>query len=279
MKQPAAERFADIVSGVDENINLAEAALLIAQQAYPDLDIASCIRRIDYLADECRRRLGAETAHARVIEEMNRYLFEELGFKGDLATFNDPRNSFLNDVLERRKGIPISLSVIYIEIGRRLGLPIHGVSFPGHFLVKVHDGARNLVLDPFSKGKLLDHAELKRRLMHFPDRQRENWDMEQLLVAATHKQILARMLRNLKTLYLEREDYVRALDSVNMILSITPGAVMEIRDRAHIYDQMDHLRAAIGGYEQYLLLSPESGDVDSVRMRLADLKGRFGRLH
>ena len=279
MKQPAAERFEDIVSGPDENINLAGAALLIARQEYPDLDIEACLRRIEFMAEECRRRIGADPGCARVIERMNEYLFVELGFRGDLTTFNDPRNSFLNEVIERRQGIPISLSVIYIEIGRRLGLPVHGISFPGHFLVRVEAEPGTIILDPFSKGMILDQAELERRLSHFSGRQRRGWDMQQLLVPASSKEILARMLRNLKNLYIEQEDYERALNSVNMILSITPGAPLEIRDRAFIHDQMDHMRAAVGDYERYLLLSPESSDVDSVRMRLADLKDRIGRLH
>ncbi|MBI2993392.1 MAG: tetratricopeptide repeat protein [Gammaproteobacteria bacterium] len=278
-KQAGLDRFTDIVSGPDENINLAEAALLIAEREYPGLDPAPHLQRLDALAEQCRARLAPDSAPAEVISAVNRFLFEELGFHGDLETFNDPRNSFLNDVLERRQGIPISLSLVYIEIGRRLGLPVRGVSFPGHFLVKVEWGGERLVLDPFAGGRTLERGELERRLEHFSSERRAGWDLERLLAAASRKEILARMIRNLKSIYLNREDYPRALDAVNLILRIFPDAASELRDRAHVHDQMNSLRAAIQDYEQYLMLSPGSGDEQYICTRLADLKHSLSRLH
>lgn len=279
LKQSGLERFSDIVSGPDENINLAEAALLIAQREYAGLDPAPYLQRLDYLAEECRSRLALESSPLEIIGVLNSYLFAELRFRGDLKTFNDPRNSYLNDVLDRRQGIPISLSVLYMEVGRRVGLPLQGVSFPGHFVVKVNDGGRDVVLDPFTGGSTLDRTELERRLEHVSSWRHGRGELERVLVAASNKEILARMIRNLKGIYLDSEDYPRALDAVNMILRIAPGAAGEIRDRAHIHDQLDHLRAAIEDYEQYLMLAPESGDQQFVCLRLAELKQSLGRLH
>ena len=279
LKQAGLDRFSDIVSGPDEYINLAEAALLIAQREYPELDPVPYLRRLDDLAGQCRARLAGDDAPAAIIPVLNRFLFEELGFRGDLETFNDPRNSFLNDVLDRRQGIPISLSLIYMEIGRRIGLPVQGVSFPGHFVVKVDSGGARIVLDPFAAGRTLDRRELERRLDDLSSRKRSDWDMERLLATASNKGILARMIRNLKGIYLNREDWPRALDAVNLILRIFPDAASEIRDRAHVHDQMDSLRAAIQDYEQYLMLSPGSSDEQFVCVRLADLKHALARLH
>jgi regulator of sirC expression with transglutaminase-like and TPR domain len=275
MKQQDAERFADMVSGPDEYINLAAAALLIARGEYPDLDPEQYLDRLDVLAGQCLARLGAARSPADVVPVLNDYLFGELGFRGDLATFNDPRNSYLNEVLDRRLGIPITLSVLYIEVGSRLGLGVQGISFPGHFLVRVDHGS-GFVVDPFSNGRVLDRSELQRRLDGIGG---GDWHLDQLLHPASRREIIARMQRNLKMIYIEREDFARALESVNLILEVLPESGVEFRDRALVHERMECVRAAIADYEQYLFLAPDAADAGRVQARLVDLKSSAVRLH
>jgi regulator of sirC expression with transglutaminase-like and TPR domain len=277
-KEHVNEGFARLVSGRDEDIDLARCALEIARAEYPELDVPYYLRRLDFLAEECRARTADVTFAPAMVARINEYLFGELGFKGDLENFTDPRNSYLNEVLDRRVGIPISLSVVFMEVARRLGLQVHGVSFPGHFLVRVECTGGILILDPFAGGKPLDTAELERRRMRVSFAGLAP-PLDELLRPATRRAILARMLRNLKSIYMEKEDWPRALRIVNMMLAVTPMAPSEIRDRAYIHDQMDYLRAAVEDYQQYLVLSPGSSDFELVQTRLADLRRCIERLH
>lgn len=273
-----ATTFQNIVSGPDRNINLAEAALLIAAPEYPELDLNACLQQVDDMATVCRGRLGRSPDPARTLTTLGEYLFQDLGFKGDLQTFNDPRNSFLNEVLKRRCGIPITLSVLYMEVGRRLGLPVHGISFPGHFLVKVEVDGVDRIIDPFSGGAGLDHAELERRLEHVAT-PKEKWNLEQLLMPASKREILARMLRNLKNIYVNSEDYTRALRIQDLLLDVLPDVPQEIRDRALLHDKLDHLRAAVADYQMYLLMAPDSEDSTRVQGRVSELRQSLQRLH
>ena len=273
-----ATTFQNIVSGPDRNINLAEAALLIAAPEYPELDLNACLQQVDDIATVCRGRLGRSPDPARTLTTLGEYLFQDLGFKGDLQTFNDPRNSFLNEVLKRRCGIPITLSVLYMEVGRRLGLPVHGISFPGHFLVKVEVDGVDRIIDPFSGGAGLDHAELERRLEHVAT-PKEKWNLEQLLMPASKREILARMLRNLKNIYVNSEDYTRALRIQDLLLDVLPDVPQEIRDRALLHDKLDHLRAAVADYQMYLLMAPDSEDSTRVQGRVSELRQSLQRLH
>lgn len=279
MTDTALKDFADIVTGADENINLVEAALVIAGNEYPGLDISACLRTLEMMADELQLRVLGFSDTGDVIAAMNRYIFEELGFSGNLANFNDPRNSYFNDVLERRLGIPLTLSMLYMELGRRIDLPIMGVSFPGHFLVKLEDNGRDLVLDPFSGGITLDEEELRQRLRHFSKAGRRDWDLAQLLAPASNRAILARMLRNLKNIYFEAEDYDHALEIVNFLLVLLPGDPAEVRDRAYIHDQLNCFRAAIEDYQNYLMMQPETDEASRIQTRLANLKTSARRLH
>lgn len=273
------EKFADIVSTPDEKISLIEAALLIACNEYPELDVSDYLQRFNHMTDELHERVIGCRSTEDIVLALNEYLFDELAFTGNLSNFNDPKNSFLNDVLDRKLGIPISLSVIYIELGRRIGLSVSGVSFPGHFLVKISMTEGELVIDPFSKGVSLGEKELEERLEQISKSQKGNWTLSEMLKPASNKQILSRMLRNLKNIYLETEAYERALDMVNFALLIFPGEAAEIRDRAFIYDQMNCYRAAIEDYQDYLMLTPAGGDTVYVKTRLAELKHSARRLH
>lgn len=273
------QRFHDIVTGPDENINLAEAALLIAQIEYPDLDADYYLQQLDQFATEISGRLAPNPSVEFILDTMNEYLFDELGFAGNLTEFSDPKNSFFNDVLERKLGIPISLSLVYMEVGKRLGLDIQGVSFPGHFIVKLQTDEEELVLDPFADGVALDEAELELRLNHYPKEQRHGWDVEQLLAAASNKEILTRLLRNLKGVYIDEEDFERALVIISFILLVAPDSVSDIRERAYIYDRLDCFASAIKDYQHYLVMTPNAEDIALVQARLMYLDRSMQQLH
>jgi regulator of sirC expression with transglutaminase-like and TPR domain len=282
MKQETAgdRRWREIAALPDEHINLAEAALLIATEEYPGLNVEAYLGRIDEMAAVLQRRLRQDISTTDTIIALNHYLFRELGFAGNMEEYYDPRNSFLNDVIDRRLGIPITLSILYLEIGRRIGLPLYGVSFPAHFLVKctVRDGA--IVLDPYAKGASLGLDELRARL--------KNWHggiepdpglIRNLLVAAGNREILARMLRNLKGIYLRRGDLARALAAANRSIMLRPDEADEYRERAAIYLELECFRAALSDFRRYLTLKPDAPDADGIAIRIGELQRIASRLN
>ena len=205
MPVPARERFAQLVSNVSEDFDLAEAALLIAQDAQPDVDVMAYLHRFETLAATVRTRLPEEPDTTTIIDQLNKLLFQEEKLSGNTTDYYDPRNSFLNEVLERKTGIPITLSVIYLEVGRRLGLPLVGVGFPGHFLVKCQSPEGEIVLDPFHGGMRLSPEHLAQKLREmYGDGNAFLSQIPQLLTPASKREILIRMLRNLKGVYLQQ---------------------------------------------------------------------------
>ena len=273
------ERLRQIVSGPDEDISLAEAALLIAGHGYPDLNVAAYLSRIEELAYMLRLRIDEEDSIPERISALNQFLFGELGFAANSEDYYDPRNSFLNEVLERRTGIPITLSVIYMELGRKVGLPLQGVSFPGHFLVKcaVPDGA--VVLDPYSGGISLGLTELQKRLREVQGGEVSRAIVAELLVSASNKDIIVRLLRNLKAIYLREHDLDKALPIMNWIIATTPEQTPELRDRGMIYQELECARAALTDFEAYLTLSPDSEDAGDIRARIIELRKEVARLN
>jgi regulator of sirC expression with transglutaminase-like and TPR domain len=274
------KRWKEIVAGPEEDIDLVEAALLIAAPEYPELDIDAYRARLAELAVALKRRLRRDIGPAETLIALNRFLFEELGFRGNAEDYYDPRNSFLNEVLDRRLGIPITLALIYVEVGRRLGLALHGVAFPGHFLVKctVRDGV--VVLDPYARGASLRLEDLQQRLRVLrggaaPPAQ----VVQQLLAAAGKKSILARMLRNLKSIYRERRDPARALSAADRIIQLEPASAEDYRDRAAIYLDLECFRAALSDYRNYLMLRPGAEDAAIVRGKVAELQQLAARLN
>ena len=280
MPASASERFRALVARPDEAINLAQAALAIAEERYLDLDPARYLEQLDAMALEVSRALGADAgSHDRLVA-LNRYLFHEQGFHGNNAEYYDPRNSFLNDVLERRTGIPITLSTVYLEIGWRIGLPLEGVSFPGHFMVKCEVPGGAIMLDPYSGGGSVGVAELKKRLTLVYGRAVTEDEVLMLVMScASRKEILARMLRNLKAIYLNQPDYASALAMVERLLMLHPDEPSELRDRGIIYHGLECFRAAHADLERYLELIPHARDAGKIRERLAELSDRVSRLN
>ncbi len=272
-------RFRDAVAAERVRINLAEAALLCAQDAYPELDIPDTIKRIDGLAETLKRRLPADFSTTHRLLALNNYLFRELGFSGDAENYYDPRNSFLNDVLMRKTGIPITLSILYIEIGTRLGLKLKGVSFPGHFLVKIRVTGGDLVLDPYDRGRSLSEEDLRERLARFTGEQAaQSLPLEEFLESASPRDILARLLRNLKAIYLEAKDLDRALTVMNRLVILLPGVPEERRDRGLAYAQMECPRAAAEDLGYYASERPLAEDAEKIAAQLAAVAISAARL-
>lgn len=277
---PAAEHWARIVAAPDENINLAEAALTIAAEEYRELDINAYLSQIDEMGATLRRRLWPDISTGDTLRALNHYLFDELGFSGNSADYYDPRNSFLNDVIERKLGIPITLSVLYIEVGRRIGLALHGVSFPSHFLVKcvVREGA--IVLDPYAKGVSLGVEDLARRLKTWRNGLEPDADLvKNMLATAGSREILARILRNLRGIYLDKSELTKALQASNRIIPLAPQVPEEYRERGKIYVELECFRAALADFRSYLLLKPDAADADEVQGKAMELEQRASRLN
>jgi len=267
------QRWSEIAGRPEDDIDLAEAALVIAAQEYHNLDVSAYLARIDGMAESLQRRMRADISPADTIVLLNHYLFEELGFSGNSAEYYDPRNSFLNEVLDRRTGIPITLSLLYIEIGRRVGLQLQGVSFPAHFLVRcaTHEGI--IVLDPYAKGASLGMDELQRRVQELaggvaPDPGR----VKAMLAAADKREILSRMLRNLKDVYLRRKEPAKALAASDRIIALAPENAEEFRERGQIYLGLECFRGALDDFRHYLWLNPQADDAALIGVRVAELR-------
>jgi len=276
MSPSARERFAQLVSGPEEELDLAEAALLIAQEEHPEIDVAAYLRQLDALAAAVRARLPESPAPTEIIQELNAQLFREEGLSGNESEYYDPRNSFLNEVLDRKRGIPITLSVVYLEVGRRLGLPLVGVGFPGHFLVKYASADGDLVLDPFAGGISLSRAELEQRLRKmYGEGNPFLSQISQLLTSTSKKEILVRMLRNLKGIYLQQSDFARALAVLDRILLVAPDLAMEIRDRGAVHQRLGHLQAAVQDFRRYVQMAPNAEDSEAIRAFIARMMAQL----
>jgi regulator of sirC expression with transglutaminase-like and TPR domain len=279
MSEIVSQYFSNIVSGSDETINLAEAALYIAMIEYPDLDTTTHLSMLDDMSRSLKNMLVDVSGAENTINIFNDYLFSQLGFSGNWHNFNDPRNSFLNDVLERKLGIPISLSLVYIEIGKRLDLDMQPISFPGHFLLKFVSEKQEFILDPFSGGIVLEEADLLERLQHFSEDRQSRWNLKDLLKSASNREVLTRMLRNLKNIYIAVDDLNHALSVSNILLIFEPDSIEGLRDRGFIYDRLECYRAASEDYQRYLLLNPAAQDCQSIQARLSELQLSINRLH
>jgi len=273
------ERLQQVVSGPEEAIDLAEAALLIATHAYPELDVAHQLARIEELAKTLESRIQPDLGPSQRILALNEYLFAELGFAANEEDYYDPRNSCLNEVLERRVGIPITLSLLYMEVGGRIGLPLQGVSFPGHFLVKCALPEGTVVLDPYSGGISLGVADLQKRLHEVRGGEGSCAIVAGMLGAAGNKEIILRLLRNLKAVYLRNQQFDRALPILDWIIATVPDQPPELRDRGMIYQELECSRAALADFERYLELSPGCEDRDDIRSRIVELQRQSARLN
>jgi regulator of sirC expression with transglutaminase-like and TPR domain len=279
------EPFAEAVRLDDARIDLARACLMIAQDAYPRLDVERYLGEIERMALRLRSRLPASGGAEESILALNEFLYDELGYWGNTDDYYDPRNSYLNEVIDRKTGIPITLSILYMEVGRRIGLPLEGVSFPGHFLVRVRVRGGMLVLDPFAGGAPQSEAALRERLQRvIPPGVTDNvpvaeLPLDQFLEPASKRQILSRVLRNLKGIYRETDKPERMLEVLNRMLVLAPEASSELRDRGYLYHRLECWRPALQDLRDYLEREPDAPDSDEVRVKLMELTALCARLN
>jgi len=273
--------FAEEVREAGEGLSPVRAGLLLAREvAYPDLRPSDVVVQIEDLADQARGVVLAETGGRARGEALARFLFETQGFQGNTLDYADPRNSYLNEVLERRLGIPISLSVLYLEIGRRLRLPVAGVGLPGHFIVRAggdRNGEEPLFLDPFNGGRPLtldDCRDLVRRSTGFNEAFDPDW-----LRPTPPRDIVARMLNNLRGFYLSVEDWPLAVAILERLHTLEPMVNTHLRDLGVLHYRSGRFRKASELLNEYLVREPNAPDVNSVRQGRDLLLEELGRLN
>ncbi len=266
--------FATLVAE-DEGFALLEAAIAVAQDEYPGLDAQGVLSEIDRLAVRLRRRIPADAAAMHRLRALNRFFFSELGFGGNVDNFHDRRNSYLNEVLRTRRGIPISLALLYCELATQAGLNARGVSFPGHFLVKLRMPRGEVVIDPVD-GRSLSREDLEQRLTPYRQQHGLVGDFDTplglFLQSAPARDTLARLLRNLKQIHRSAEDWPRLLAVQQRLVLVLPTAGEERRDRGLAWARLGHREEAVLDLEHYLSHHPEADDADAVRQRLGELR-------
>jgi regulator of sirC expression with transglutaminase-like and TPR domain len=265
------------VAGPDSTVDLAQASLLIACEEYPDLDVPRYLGRLDEMGAALRERLSEEPRPERGVMALNRYLFQEEGFRGNTEEYYDPRNSYLNEVLDRRTGIPITLSTVYMEIARRGGLEVEGVGLPGHFIVRVRLGRHALLIDPFHGGALLSPDDCQERLDRiFGGKLKIE---PRMLATCGRKAMIERMLRNLKAIHVQKKDFARALGAVELLLTLHPDGAEDVRDRGILYAALDCYALAVRDLERYLVLAPRAPEAEEIAARIAALRERAARVN
>lgn len=263
MPDSALEAFRLEIAKPDAEISLARAALAIVRYRYPDLDADFYVRMLDDFAVPLKVRVAPLKFPREVLREVNARLYRELHFQGNLHDYGDPRNSYLNEVLDRRLGIPITLSVLYLEVAKRLTFPLSPVSFPGHFLVKHTSTAGELVLDPFNQGLQVNDADLQHLLDGF---YQGRVKLERsMLRPATHSETLYRMLNNLKIAHIKAKEPGLALAVIDRMLVLTPESAVDVRDRGFALHALNRHEEAAQELRRYLVMSPGAPDVGQVR--------------
>jgi len=264
--QECLRRLAEALTADESALDPGYLGLLIAARYYPNLDVAAYVARLDALATKAKAHLGRGRAPARVIAAINKTLFEEEGFFGNVEDYYDPRNSFLNEVLDRKTGIPITLSIVYLSVARRLNQPIVGVGLPLHFIVKYVDAEGDIYIDPFHGGQILTMAGCRERVeraygapVHF---------REAYLEAVPTRLILYRMLNNLKYLYLRHQDYPRAGMVIEQMLVVQPDQIQEVRDRGLALLEEGLWSQAVTYLARYLRENPDASDAELVRRKI-----------
>ena len=271
------QHLLDLLTGRGEEAGLDRAALEIARIEYPGLDIEPFIEILDSHAAELSERLAGRSGGPAYVAAANQYLFEELGFAGNTAHYYDPRNSCLNEVLTARTGIPITLAVVYLEIGRRLAQPVYGIGLPGHFLVQYRDAKYAAFIDVFHGGRLLaaeECFELARQTTGAPLD-----DDSRMLSPASNRNIVTRMLHNLRAVYLQEQAHGKLLQTLDLLMAAHPQAADEYKLRGLVHLRMRHTAAARRDLETYLRLAPAAQDRPEIERRLRSLRSYQARLN
>lgn len=254
-KLKSRDRFTELAQRDDQHLPLDETALVIGMEEYLDLSVPDYLKRLDVLAVRLKRRLLNETEPEKQIQILNNLLFVEEKFTPDIDNPNDPRNCFLSEVIDKRKGIPVTLSVLYLEVARRANLPIFGIGMPGYFLVKYENNGEEIIIDPFRQGKIMTEQDCITQLNELF--KTEIKFEKVFLKVQTNRQILKRILSTLKTIYLHSSDLIRALSATERLLILVPDDLVELRDRGLIYFNLRMWNKAYNDLTRYISLITE----------------------
>jgi len=266
--------FVEMAARADDAIELDRAALLIAAEEYPDLSMSEYLDKLEQFAQRVHKLLYRDAGPHETLARLNQVLFEEEGFRGDSNEYYDPRNSYLNDVIDRRSGIPITLSAVYGEVARRVGFRLRGVGFPGHFLLKHESEEGDILIDAFHHGQILTHDDCRARLKEIFQGKLE-FDPKQL-ASTSPRLMLFRILGNLKSIYANRRDHRRALAAVERMLLLVPDSPPEVRDRGILLAGVGRPLEGVGELARYLRLRPEAGDRERIENIMDRLRLRVG---
>jgi regulator of sirC expression with transglutaminase-like and TPR domain len=269
--------FRQAIDPPEDKIDLGRAALTIALIDSPHLDIEAYLGRIDQLAAEVSRHCDARDDLYHALAALNHVLFDRHGFRGNIDDYYDPKNSFLNEVLERKIGIPITLSVLYMEVARRIGIDIQGVGLPGRFIVKCSEEGEPIFIDPFDRGEIKLPEDLSRIIERIY--QRKIPLRPEFLEPTSKRQIVKRMLANLKAIYLKNDRLVEALSILDHLIIADPAGAEDIRDRGAVYLRLECFAQARDDFETYLRLAPSARDATEVREQIGNLSKRLRLIH
>jgi regulator of sirC expression with transglutaminase-like and TPR domain len=272
-KPEVIQAFAAFVSpGIeDERIDLLRAALAFARIEYPDVDPDHYIRQVDEMGRRVVARIKDPGEPSQCIAALNHVLFQEEMFRGNTVDYYNPRNSYINDVLERKLGIPISLALLYMEVGRRAGFPLLGVGMPGHFLVKHYDlNGRSIIIDAFERGSVLSEEDCRHKLSAVSSGELKL--QPDFLHTVTRRQMLTRMLNNLRSIYLLRRDLRRTAKVVDLVLAIYPRSPEDVKQRAVLRYNLGETTGALEDFEEYVKMSPEASDAEEIRQMALSIR-------
>src|SRR6185312_8864877 len=262
----------------DERIDLLRAALTFARVEYPQLDPTPYVQQVEEIAHRVESRIDDPGEPSQCIAALNHVLFDEEMFRGNTADYYNPRNSFINDVLDRRLGIPITLALLYMEVGRRAGFPLFGVGMPGHFLVKHYDiSGRPILIDAFERGSVVTEEDCRRKVHTIYSGQITL--QPEFLLTVTRRQMLTRMLNNLRTIYLSQRDFRRAVQVVDLILVIYPRSPEDVKQRAALRYNLDDFSGALADFEEYGKMAPDASDADEVRQTAVALRRQLAMMN
>ena len=266
--------FASLVQS-DTGFPLLEAAVCLAQDDYPDMDVQQVLGDVDQLLARLKRRIAADAGPLQKLQALNQFFFRDLKFAGNVNDYYDPDNSYLSVVLQTRRAIPITLAVLWLELAQGLGLSVKGIGFPGHFMVKVSLPEGQVVIDPLD-GQSLSREALSERLAPFNPRNGQVDDVEvplgTYLKASTPREIIGRMLHNLKEIHASQDDWLRLVGVQNRLIVLLPQAWIEYRDRGLAHAELDHAALAVSDLEIYLLNTEPGPDRAAIALHVTALK-------
>jgi len=255
----------------DERVDILRAALTFSRIDEPALDVEHYAHRVEELARRVAAKIQDPDEPAQVIAALNEVLFQEEMFRGNTVDYYNPRNSFLHDVLDRRLGIPITLALVYMEVARRVGFPLFGVGMPGHFLLKHYDvDGHSILIDAFERGQVVSEEDCRQKLNTIYSGQVAL--QPEFLLPVTRRQMLTRMLNNLRSIYLSQRDFRRAVQVVDLVLVIYPRSPEDVKQRAVLRYNLDDYRGALSDFDEYVKMSPDASDAEEIRQTALSLR-------